>query len=493
MEERLENAMQTARNVLSGIVALGAATVLFGFGIAAWGATAEMHPCKTLKAARCGTLSVFEDRAAGTGRKIAINVMVIPAVGTGKKAPIFWLEGGPGGAATDDAPLFMDHDPDLKFLRNHDIVLVDQRGTGSSNLLQCAPPPPPQGFFGHVENDPDRLKSCREQLEKKTDLTRYSSSLAADDLDDVRAWLGYDKIVVWGGSYGTKAAQVYMRQHPSHVAAAILDGVDPFSSKDPLYYAYGSQKGLERLFADCTAQPSCGKAYPYLAQSFAKLLDGFRRGALTAHIRTNPKAAPIPVRYSLGDFGYTVRGILYNPQQTALLPQQITAAANSGNVDVFAQTYYNRASDLGGALSEGVYLSITCSEIQPYDKDEEVRWTAGTFLGDYLVEDYRRACALWPRAKIPADYFEPLQSDIPTLLFSGGRDPTTPAEFAADVARHLSHGLHIVFPQGGHGNAGNPCGLSIVKAFLESRSVKGLDTSCANAVTTRVPFVTAKP
>ena len=469
-----------------------AAAAWIGLGSASHAASPGLQPCKQLKSVLCGSLMVFENRETQRGRKIPIAVVVVPAIGADKKEPIFPLAGGPGGSNTDGAKDIVG-DPTGTMLRHgHDIVLVDQRGTGSSDLIQCAPPSTPQGFFGHIENDPQRLKKCRAELEKKADLTLYTSSIAADDLDDVRAWLGYDKIIVWGGSYGTKAAQVYMRQHPAHVAAAILDAVDPFSSRDPLYYAYGSQKGLERVFADCAAQASCAKAYPHLAQSFAKVLDSFRRGPLTAHIRPKPKAEPIAVRYSLGDFGYTVRGILYNPQQTALLPQQITNAAESGNVDVFAQAYYDRASNLGGALSEGVYLTITCAEVQPYDKDEEIRWTAGTFLGDYLVEDYRQACTLWPHAKIPASYFEPLQSDIPTILFSGGRDPTTPVEFAEPVARRLSNSLHVVFPQGGHGNAFSPCGVSIAKKFIDTKSVKGLDASCTRAASSNVPFVVPK-
>ncbi|HSC19166.1 MAG TPA: alpha/beta fold hydrolase [Rhizomicrobium sp.] len=472
----------------TGTLAALFALALLGPVTGAWAASADLHPCKGLNGARCGTFAVFEDRASRSGRKIQIAVAVIPATGPKPAEPIFLLEGGPGQSATAVAPDILHGGPgDLR--KTHDIVLVDQRGTGSSNPLQCPLPATPQGLFGQVEYDPERLKACRAQLERRADLTRYTSSLAADDLDDVRAWLGYDKIVVWGGSYGTKAAMVYMRQHPAHVAAAVLDAVDSFGSKDPLFYAYGSQKGLERVFADCAAQANCAKAYPQLQQSFAKLLDRFRNGPLTAHVRTSPKAAPVAVRYSLGDFGYTVRGLLYDPQKTALLPSQVTAAAKTGNVDAFAQAYYERAHDLDQAIAGGLYLSITCAEVQPYDADEELRWTAGTFLGDYLVQDYRKACALWPRAKVPAEFFRPLESDIPTLLFSGGRDPTTPADVAEGVARRLSRSRHIVFPKGGHGNAGDACGLGIAGAFLKSKSVKALDTSCVNAVKSSVPFV----
>jgi pimeloyl-ACP methyl ester carboxylesterase len=454
-------------------------------------APADLHPCKGLKEARCGTLMVFENRAAKTGRKIPLAVAVIPATGPKPAEPIFILQGGPGQAATDIAADIA-HSPELDLRKAHDVVLVDQRGTGKSNGLQCPQPATPQGYFGHVEYDPAGLKACRAQLERRADLTLYGSSLAADDLDEVRAWLGYDKVILWGGSYGTKEAQVYMRQHPAHVAAAILDAVDSFGSKDPLYYAYGSQKGLERVFADCAAQPACAKAYPQLSRDFAKLLDRFRRGPLTAHIRAKPKASPVAVRYSLGDFGYTIRGLLYDPQKSALLPSQIAAAAASGNVDAFAQAYYDRAADLRQAISGGMYLSITCSEVQPYGAEDVTRWTAGTFLGDYMVNDFRNACAQWPRAKIPPSYFQPLESDIPTVLFSGERDPTTPAEFAKDVARHLSNGKHIIFPHGGHGNADGPCGMSIVKAFLKTKSVKGLDTACAAAVSSTVPFAVPK-
>ena len=175
--------MQTARKVLSVIVALGAATVLFDFGDRRVGCECRAAALQDAESCALGTLSVFEDRTAGTGRRIAINVVVIPAIGGEKKGPIFQLEGGPGAAATDDGP-DMVNDPDLEFLRSHDIVLVDQRGTGSSNLLQCALPSSPQDFFGRVENNPERLKSCLTQLEKKADLTRYGTSLAADDLDD---------------------------------------------------------------------------------------------------------------------------------------------------------------------------------------------------------------------------------------------------------------------------------------------------------------------
>ncbi|MBV9061537.1 MAG: alpha/beta fold hydrolase, partial [Alphaproteobacteria bacterium] len=203
------------------------ALAYFGLIVQSRAIPADLHPCKGLAEARCGTLMVFENRLAKHGRRIPIAVSVVPGTGPYRAEPIFILQGGPGQAATDIASDIV-HDWEAELRKTHDVVLVDQRGTGKSNGLRCAPAAAPQEYFGHVEYDPARLKACRAQLERRADLTLYGSSLAADDLDEVRAWLGYVKIILWGGSYGTKEAQVYMRQYPTHVAAAILDGVDSF-------------------------------------------------------------------------------------------------------------------------------------------------------------------------------------------------------------------------------------------------------------------------
>ena len=159
--------------------------------------------------ARCGTLEVFENRVAGTGRKIPVNVAVIEATGS-KVAPdpIFLLAGGPGTAATEVYPALI---PALaRINQRRDIVLVDQRGTGKSNALQC-----PQLDEDAPENEPveqsvARVKACVQSL--NGDPRYYTTTLGMADLDDVRSALGYERINLYGGSYGIRAAFIYMRQ-----------------------------------------------------------------------------------------------------------------------------------------------------------------------------------------------------------------------------------------------------------------------------------------
>ncbi len=193
-------------------------------------ATTPLAPCPQIEGAQCGALTVFEDRAAGQGRTIDLAIVVFPAKGDAPKAPIFFLVGGPGESAVDVAP-FVKGSPFEPLLGDRALVLVDQRGTGRSNQLQCPPPAAPSGYFGHVL-DPEEVSACRRELEKKANLGLYTTSIAMDDLDDFRSWLGYEKIVVWGGSYGTRAAMEYMRRHGEHVERAILDAVAAFDATD---------------------------------------------------------------------------------------------------------------------------------------------------------------------------------------------------------------------------------------------------------------------
>jgi hypothetical protein len=165
----------------------------------------QMKPCNNPSLSSevlCGKYEVFEDRAAQKGRRIALNIVLLPAKDA-KPSPdaLFYLAGGPGGAATGYAT-----EKFIEGLRRHrDVVLVDQRGTGESNPLNCPSAGSREdmrGFFG--EPFPlERIRACRTELEKIADLKQYTTSIAMDDLDEVRAALGYDRINVYGGSYGS--------------------------------------------------------------------------------------------------------------------------------------------------------------------------------------------------------------------------------------------------------------------------------------------------
>lgn len=450
-------------------------------------ASGPPSPCPKDPDALCGTLRVPENRAVVGGRVLELDYVVIPARREELAPPLFFILGGPGESATSIAP-FVLQSPLADVLDTRNLVLLDQRGTGGTHRLQCPQPDEPERQFGCLF-DPEDVKACHDELAKLADLRLYTTSIAVEDLDALRLQLGYDEIALWGGSYGTRVAMEYIRRHGEHVERAILDALSGLDGRMPLFFAFDAQKAFDQVVADCTAEPACASSFPHLVNDLAATLDRLRGGPLQIKIRAgNPKRV-VEVPFSLGDLGYTIRGMLYKPDETSRLPALLHLAAEEGNLTPFAQAYYRRANSLGDALANGMYLSVICAEDVPFITDDEAeRWSAGTFLGEYLIHEYRQACALWDRGEIPDDYHEPVRSDRPVLIISGGRDPSTPPRWGEAAVRGLPNGRHIIFPYEGHGVGDTPCGATLIRRFLDGAHPDQLDPSCALDEESRIPF-----
>lgn len=432
----------------------------------------------------CGHLTVFEDRAAKTGRTIDLKIVVAPALRRDAKPdPLFIFEGGPGGGAATLAPYRV---PMFRrFQLDRDIVLVDQRGTGASNPLDCSADVEAQDEdVRATETFPiERYRTCMQTLD--ADLRLYTTAIAMDDIDDVRRHLGYETINLWGGSYGTRAALVYLKQHESAVRTVVLDGVAPPDMQIPLYVARDSQRALDRLLADCAADAACAREFPDLGTTIDALwkrLEDRPRVAF-AHPRTG-KAETITVSARL--VGAVVFQSLYAPEVAALLPQVLTDASK-GRFDGLLALALNRET-IKGAMSDGMFLSVVCAEdvarIRPEDIDRE---TAGRFVGTTMFDTQVKPCEFWPRATIADEYYEPATSSRPTLIFSGEIDPITPPSWGEHVARSLSQSRHFVVPGAGHGASNRGCAPELVAQFLDAGSAAALDGTCLTTLS-RPPF-----
>lgn len=216
----------------------------------------------------CGTVDVWENREAKTGRRIKLKVVVLPGARRGENPDaLFYLAGGPGLAATKEASGIQQMFRPV--LTDRDIVLVDQRGTGESNSLACEPEEG-EPLGADLEAAVRLLRGCMERFD--ADLRLYTTPIAMDDLDQVRESLGYGRINLYGASYGTRAAISYVRQHRETVRSVVLDSVAPPDMILPLYFARDSQRAFDQLTAACAADPSCAQAFPNLADRFEQLL-----------------------------------------------------------------------------------------------------------------------------------------------------------------------------------------------------------------------------
>jgi pimeloyl-ACP methyl ester carboxylesterase len=446
----------------------------------------RLRPCSSDEGptdAYCGTLEVFEDRTARTGRQIGLAIVVLPALSDDYRAdPLFFLAGGPGqGAARMAEAIGTVFD---RVRRHRDIVLVDQRGTGHSHPLDCPPDTESlRAVFASDEAAVERLRTCLAGLQ--ADVRHYTTPPAMDDLDDVRQFLGYEQVNLYGGSYGTRAALVYLRRHEAHVRSVVLDGAAPTGMRLPLFAARDAQRALERLLADCENDAACRDAYPGLTGRLTRLLR--RLEAAPARVRlVHPRTgAADTVDVTARAVASVVVSALYSPTTASLLPILIDRAERDDFQGLLALAF---AGDTSENMSVGMQLSVLCSEDAPQIAPDDVaRETTGRLLGSHLVASQLKACEIWPRGTIEPSYHQPVESSVPALVLSGDVDPVTPPLWGEAVARHLSRGRHLVAAATGHGVAGTPCGARLIADFVNRGSAEGLDAACLNAAK-RPPF-----
>jgi pimeloyl-ACP methyl ester carboxylesterase len=455
------------------------------------GGLSKLKPCRLAgidEELLCGKLTVFENRETRTGRTIDLNIVVLPALDQKTKAePLFDLAGGPGAASTDAADFWAG--PGKVHRHRHDVVLVDQRGTGQSNRLSIPREKTPQHYLSEMY-PVDYVREMRHTLEQRADLTKYTTSSAMDDLDDVRAWLGYDRINLFGLSYGTRAALVYMRQHPDHVRSVILMAVAPTDLKMPLRHSESAARAMNLLLGECEQDAACHAAFPQIRDDWKNALAQLDKQPARVEYSPPGNAAPTTVEIQRDVFAEKIRTWMYGRDEAARIPLIVHHAA-AGDFTPFLQQAI--APSIPDFVADGMYLSVTCAEDVPFiDQDEAARLDAGNPFGNYRVFQQTRACAMWPRGQIPSDFLEPVQSNAPVLIFSGNLDPVTPPRYGEEVARHLPNSRHVIIPEAGHGPFGlsNPgCIDGIAIEFLDKGDAKNLDVSCVERMA-RPPFAT---
>ena len=429
-------------------------------------------------AARCGTYEVWEDREAGKGRRITLRVAILPAkVRAHEPDPIVILAGGPGQGAVALAvqvmPLF------TRLNDSRDIVFLDQRGTGESSPLDCQEDTQPlQMLFEDAL--PERLVTkCLAQLD--ADPRFYVTSIAVEDLDEVRGALGYDRINLWGGSYGTRAGLEYLRRHGDHVRSMVLDGVAPATMKLPLSFVTDGDAALARLIEACELEAACKKTYPDLRVMVLSLRNQLARRPARATIQDPRTGDRATIQVNENVFLSGLFRPLYVPELASLLPLGISAAT-SGDFNPLLAQNLELADDIAENLSIGMHLSVICAEDIPRITRVDLEMLGQSFFGRALVDDFVRACRIWPRGKVPDDYYTPVNSSVPVLILSGGIDPATPPRHGDQVAATLPNARHFVAPQLGHGVSLHGCAPRLIESFVRAGSAKDLDGKCLQRI-----------
>jgi pimeloyl-ACP methyl ester carboxylesterase len=414
----------------------------------------------------CASVRVPEDPRRPAGPTIALNVAVLPATTKPAAGALFYLEGGPGGAAT--AAAIRVNAMFAAVGRRRDLVLVDQRGTGGSG------PACPRSYVrGAAAAAVTRyLRRCLSSVKGETRLD--TTSVAADDLEAVRRALGYGRIDLYGGSYGATLAQVYVRRHPASVRTVVLDSG---SLPDVRLYDVSpgnAERALDAQFARCAAQPACARAYGHPRRDLRELL---ARPPRTVDLTTGR------VVMRPDDVAWTVFWLSETAEGAALIPYALDSAVH-GSYQVLAGVF---ASQLGGSNLDPLarvlpFWVILCSE--PWaamDPGATARDGSGSYLAAAALARaalFRRACRVVPRGRVPPGSGRLDVARAHVLLLTGGDDPLDPVANLRGWRRVFPNGRLIVVPGAGHGTIEYACVQKLVARFIDRGTAAGIDAGC---------------
>lgn len=439
---------------------------------------------------QCGKVDVPEDRGQASGRRLEIAVVILPAATLSPQPdPLFLLPGGPGQSSDALAPLA---GALSGVRRNRDIVLIDPRGTGKSAPLRCAALAPRDAFdeLADAEMIADIAQRCIVELRAsgKSDPAQYTTSAVVADIDAVRAALGYERINLWGGSYGTRVVQEYLRRYPQRVRSVVLDGAAPPAMRisfDP----WASREGaLDHVFAACATTPACRDAYPDLETTLSRIRAGLA-SARTIHVADPRTGRERTLKPSFDTVVGALEGLVYAPESASLIPALVTRAATGDYAPLIAAGI-PLSDEVARTVNLALHFAVTCAEDAPRIDAAEVDRMLRRLRAPTLARRDLAACDGWPRPSVPTDFYAPVVSDKPVLILSGGLDPVTPPSAGDQVATTLSHSRHIVASGYGHIVSPHACAPRLIEKFIEAAGFATLPQSCIDyfATSARPPL-----
>ena len=347
--------------------------------------------------AECGYLHVPEDRNNPNGRILDLKVVVVRAQGPDHEPdPLFYIAGGPGVAATDISVVSSVDNIFRDINARRDVVFLDQRGTNDKHRLTCEPP----SFLiidATQQQMDDWMKQCLSTLDG--DPRFYTTAVAMRDLDEARTALGYDKINLYGISYGVEAEQVYMRMFPEHVRTVVMDHGHPLDLLYAQVRPRASQSALDQVFTYCEQDGKCHAAYPNIRGDWKAVLDRLAKGPVVTSY--TPPGATTPAQLNMDGLADGIYNLLYKSGTYAQIPSIIHTLATQEDWAPILKSYNEH---YGSSQPEPLLLMhdvITCFEPASGWQPEEIdRLNPGSIFRDLAVkiaQIQQKICATLPK------------------------------------------------------------------------------------------------
>jgi pimeloyl-ACP methyl ester carboxylesterase len=441
-------------------------------------------PCASSPAFSCTTMAVPLDRNGHLPGAISLSIERKQAGSAPSQDAVITLAGGPGQAAL---PLGEFVAKALApALGARDLLLFDQRGTGASDPLNC---PALNSFGGATESG--LFERCA--LEIGPARGSYTTQESVLDIESIRQAAGYEKLVLYGTSYGTKVAEEYAERYPQHVEALVLDSVVPPNGPEPL--AIPTFQAIGSVLDELCANHACAGITSNPVTDLASLTAQLRKRALNGSVYDGAGRRHAATLNESGLLGVLEAGDL-NPALRALLPAAVRSALRNDpdpllRLQMLAEGLIpnvpggHPVEESSTAIDEALFVTTTCEEAPfPWQRSgtpaarlaealgalhalpstDFYPFDADTALAGSLVS----ACVGWPDASAapPAPGALP---NVPTLILSGAQDLRTPTSNARHVAALIPDAQLLVVPFTGHSVIGSDfsgCAAQAVAAFF---------------------------
>jgi pimeloyl-ACP methyl ester carboxylesterase len=318
---------------------------------------------------------------------------------------------------------------------------------------------------------------CAWQLaERNVDASQYTTSAWVADLEAVRDALGYRQLNLWGGSYGTRVGQVYLRRHPDRVRTVVLDGVAPPSMRISFDVWRTRDDALDGVIAACRASAACVKAHPDPAATLQELRASLE-GGRTITLRDPRTGIAREMRLDFDTIIGALQPLTYAPEAASLIPELLALARDGEYAPLLAASLVI-IGELPDQFNAALHYSVTCAEDVPrVTREERINGVADERVRA-LARRTLAVCDQWPKGTFPSDFTRPVESDVPVLLLSGGLDPVTPPAYAAEVARGFSRSRHVVAQGFGHIVSSHACAPRLIAAFVDAADFSQLPQAC---------------
>lgn len=430
-----------------------------------------------------GTLFVPENRDKPESRRIGVGFARIKAPHPTGAPPIFWLPGGPGlsvlGAFTDEGETARNRLRSwLTFGAAGDLVVVEQRGyTIRGEMLLETAEATPLDRPASVEADARAMRVLARNAvahNPDKDLSGYTIEAFADDVDDLRRALGYEKISLFGGSFGSQWSLAVMRFHPGIVARAVLSSVEPLNNGfDMPSHVFAA---LQRIAYDADRDPGLAPYRP-------------KGGMMEAVSALRQRFAAGPIRVKFRDEAGREQEVVLGAEdlQLALLahtddakhwPAFILSLYHGRYEDWARQTARDRAAGpvtLIRPLAD-TSLGVTAAREHQIRTDPAVE-----LLGAWNFAPDLASAADWPTPDMGDAVRLPRVTATPVVFVHGDWDTSTPIENTLGLLPYFPNGHAILVHRAGHDGTfyqlrENPAAKQAIHDFLRTGETKGLPT-----------------